>query len=111
MAVTACGAPQTTLITPNSQTLATSLENVNNQIMIGFSTAGTTYWTVMLSTSVVSVVLSSKRGNAVVTFQPGLTAYLVANGSAGMNIFLTGDVIDDGTTYSMTGTFLGTFTC
>jgi hypothetical protein len=108
---TGCGAPQTTLVTPDSQTVATSLNNPNNQITIVFRTGNVTYWTVMLSTSVVNVVLSSNRGNAVVTFQQGLTVHLTANGSAGFNIFLSGNIVDDGTTYSLTGTYLGTFMC
>jgi hypothetical protein len=111
IAVFGCGAAQSTLITPNSQALVTSLQNANNQILIAFSTGGVTYWTVMLSTSVVSVALSSNRGNAIVTFQAGLKVYLVANGAAGFNIFLSGEVIDDGTTYKLTGTYLGTFKC
>jgi hypothetical protein len=106
-----CGAAQTTSLTPDSQSLTTSLSNANNQIKIAFSTGGVVYWTVMLSTSAVDVALSSNRGNAVVTFQKGLNAHLTANGSAGFNIFLSGNIVDDGTTYSLVGTYLGTFLC
>lgn len=110
-ASSSCGAAQTTMITPNSQTVAVSLSNPNNAIMIVFRTGNVTYWTVMLSTSVIDVVLSSNRGNAVVTFRKGLALHLTANGSVGFNVFMSGDIVDDQTKYSITGAYLGTFTC
>ncbi|MBB4952055.1 hypothetical protein H4S14_000097 [Agrobacterium vitis] len=106
-----CGATQTTQITPNSFTVASSLNNANNALTIAFQTGNVTYWTAQLSTANVNVMLSANRGNAVVTFRRGLSLQLIANGSAGFNIFLTGVVSDDGTEYSLTGAFLGTFYC
>jgi hypothetical protein len=107
----ACGEPQTTLLTPDSDALATSLGNPNNGITIVFRTRGTAYWTTLLSSSNVNVALSNNRGNAIVTFQKGLTVYMTANGAAGFNLFLSGTIVDDGTSYAITGLFLGNFTC
>lgn len=106
-----CGAPQTTVLTPNSDALASSLGNPNNALTIAFRVRGVTYWTVLLSSADVDVALSNNRGNAVVTFHNGLAVHLTANGAAGFNLFANGTIVDDGTSYVLTGVFLGTFSC
>lgn len=106
-----CGAPQTTVLTPNSDALAASLGNPNNAMTIAFRVRGVTYWTVLLSSADIDVALSNNRGNAVVTFHQGLAVHLTANGAAGFNLFASGTIVDDATSYALTGAFLGTFSC
>jgi|TARA_R110000751_G_scaffold35861_10_gene88076 hypothetical protein len=106
-----CGEAQTTSITPNSETVTTSQNSINNTIVVAFKTGNATYWTAMLSTAGIDVSLSDNRGNAVVTFQKGLSIHMTANGSAGFTIFLSGKITDDSTEYSLTGAVLGTFLC
>lgn len=108
----ACGDPQIMRITPNSQTLSSSLANPNNAIEVAFSTGNVPYWTSMVSTANVTVTLGTSRGNAVVTFQQGLTVTLSPRGgSNGFDLFLSGTITDDSTIYTLTGAYLGTFAC
>lgn len=107
-----CGEPQTMQITPNSHTLSSSLSNPNNAIQIAFLTGEATYWTAMVSTANLTVSLANNRGNAVVTFQQGLTIASSPKGEGkGFDLFLTGTIIDDTTVYTLTGAYLGAFRC
>lgn len=112
MTAASCGDPQPMQITPNSQTMSSSLANANNAMQISFRTADTSYWTAMVSDANTGVSLGTDRGNAVVTFQKGLTVLLSPRGgSDGFDLFLTGTIVDDSTVYTLTGAFLGHFNC
>ena len=106
-----CGEAQTTILTPNSNAQTSTLHDVNNDIMTSLQTGGTTYWTALLSNSNTEVSLPNNRGDAVVTFQQGLTVKLVAEGSTGTQIFLNGKIIDDLTEYNIVGKLIGVFKC
>ena len=106
-----CGEPQTTVLTPDSDAVASSIGNPNDALTIALRIRGITHWTALLSTADVDIALPADQGNAIVTFKTGLGLHLTANGAAGFNVFLTGTIIDDGVTYNLKGAFLGNFSC
>jgi hypothetical protein len=106
-----CGQPQTTILTPNSDALVSSVGNANDALTIALRIRGVTHWTGLLSTANVDVAVPADQGNAIVTYQVGLGLHLTANGAAGFNVFLTGGIIDNGVTYNLKGAYLGNFTC
>jgi hypothetical protein len=104
-------ATQSTLLSPNSISLTSSVQSINNDHWVILQTGGVTYWTALLSNSNVDVILPNDRGNAVVTFRQGLIARLSANGSGGLQIFLSGKITDDLTEYNIVGKLIGSFQC
>src|SRR5207253_7122992 len=67
--------PQLTQLTPNSNSSAVGLGDVNNSTLLQFMTPPNkiSYWSAMTSDALRPVVLSADIGNAVVTFKQGLT--------------------------------------
>jgi hypothetical protein len=110
-AAKSCGQPQTTVLTPNSDALVSSVGNANDALTIALRIRGITHWTALLSTANVDIASPADQGNAIVTFKTGLGLHLTANGAAGFNVFLTGTIIDDGVTYDLKGAYLGNFIC
>ncbi|HEX3990773.1 MAG TPA: hypothetical protein VHX39_06345 [Acetobacteraceae bacterium] len=110
-AAKSCGQPQTTVLTPDSDALVSSVGNANDALTIALRIRGITHWTALLSTANVDIASPADQGNAVVTFKAGLGLHLTANGAAGFNVFLTGTIIDDGVTYDLKGAYLGNFSC
>lgn len=110
-ATKSCGQPQTTVLTPNSDALVSSLGNANDALSVALRIRGITHWTGLLSTADVDVTVPADQGNAIVTFQLGLGLHLTANGAAGFNVFLTGTIFDGGVTYNLKGAYLGNFSC
>jgi hypothetical protein len=72
--------------------------------------ADTTYWSPTVTTSFTTVVNSADKGNNVVTFTKGLTVQLSPQGGGSYNLFLTGNITDNGDTYPVTGLPIGSYT-
>jgi hypothetical protein len=106
-----CGQPQTTVLTPDSDALVSSVGNANDALTIALRIRGIAHWTALLSTADVDITSPADQGNAIVTFKMGLGLHLTANGAAGFNVFLTGAIIDGGVTYDLKGAYLGNFSC
>ena len=97
---------QTTALTPNSNCSGSGAGDTNNTTTIQFMAPGNglVWWTAVVSAATKSASLVADTGNAVVTFKTGLTITYVASGTGGVyNVFLTGNIVDNGTNYSFTG--------
>ena len=97
---------QTTALTPNSNCAASGAGDTNNTTTVQFMAPGNglVWWTAVVSAATKSASLVADTGNAVVTFKTGLTITYVAAGTGGQyNVFLTGNIVDNGTNYNFTG--------
>jgi hypothetical protein len=97
---------QTTALTPNSNCAASGAGDTNNTTTVQFMAPGNglVWWTAVVSAATKSAFLVADTGNAVVTFKSGLTITYVASGTGGAyNVFLSGNIVDNGTGYSFTG--------
>lgn len=100
---------QTTALTPNSNCAASGAGDTNNTTTVQFMAPGNglVWWTAVVSAATKSASLTADTGNAVVTFKTGLTVTYVAAGTGGVyNVFLTGNIVDNGTNYSFTGSVI-----
>jgi hypothetical protein len=97
---------QTTALTPNSNCTAVGSGDTNNSTTIQFYSPqnGVVWWTAVVSNALKTAVLAGDIGNAVVTFKQGLTLTYAATGTAGAyNVFLSGNIVDNGSLYTMAG--------
>jgi hypothetical protein len=97
---------QTTALTPNSNCTAVGSGDVNNSTTIQFYSPQNIFvwWTAVVSNAIKSAVLAADIGNAVVTFKQGLTLTYVAGGTSGAyNVFLSGNIVDNGSLYTFAG--------
>jgi hypothetical protein len=96
---------QLTQLTPNSNSSAVGLGDINNAILAQFlsppspSPNAIPWWTAMTSDALRPVVLSADIGNAVVTFKQGLTMSYLPAGGTSYYALLAGNIVDSGTVY------------
>lgn len=112
------GQTVTTVLTPNSTSVANPLNDDSQTVMINFNVRSVTYWATLVSSSILKVMLAADRGCSVVTFKgrsldppmDGLTVSFSALGLGKYMVLLDGQIIDDGTVYNISGKPLGIFT-
>lgn len=102
--------PQSTILTPNSNSATTSMQTINKDTLIALQTNDVTYWTALLSTANKTVSLSGNQGNAVVTFMEGITLNYIVTGDQ-YQVMLSGLIVDNDTQYNITGKLIAIFTC
>jgi hypothetical protein len=102
--------PQSTILTPNSNSVTTSMQTINKDTLIALQTNGVTYWTALLSTANMVVSLSDDQGNAAMTFQQGITLNYMVTGDQ-YQVMLSGPILDNDTQYKITGKLIAIFTC
>ncbi|HEX8457913.1 MAG TPA: hypothetical protein VF656_11500 [Pyrinomonadaceae bacterium] len=103
---TATSNSQTTPLTPNSNCTAVGSGDTNNSTTVQFYSPqnGIVWWTAAVSSALKTAVLSGDIGNAVVTFKQGLTVTYAATGTGGAyNVFLSGNIVDNGSLYTFAG--------
>ncbi|MBK9941477.1 MAG: hypothetical protein U0Z44_20015 [Kouleothrix sp.] len=104
------GQSTNTPLTPNSNALANASGDKTDDTQLAFVYNNTiTYWSPSLSSSNTTAVNDRDRGNAVVTFKKGLTVEYLPQAGGSYLVTVTGDIVDSGSTYTVTGKSLGTF--
>ncbi|MEM7481911.1 MAG: hypothetical protein AAF481_12120 [Acidobacteriota bacterium] len=98
-----------TPLTPDSSSECRATGDVNDDTWVYFRAGKTIYWTVLLSSANTQVVNSKDRGNEVVTFKKGLTTDFLSQAGGAYSITATGEIVDDYTSYQITGKQLGSF--
>lgn len=107
--VAPCRAPQGMALTANSDAIATASNDLNDNTTVALRANGTAYWTVLLSTGNILLRLDANRGDAIVTFQQGLTLRFQALGPQQYQILIDGPILDGGTQYTLTGKVVAVF--
>lgn len=105
-ALSATSANQVTQLTPNSNCIASGTGDPNNTTNVAFDSPQNafTWWTGTVSSSLKTATLGADMGNAIVTFKKGMTLTYQASGTSGVyNVFMNGDIVDNGNVYSFTG--------
>jgi hypothetical protein len=104
------GQTVTTILTPNSTSIATPLPNdLSQTTLVKFDVQSVSYWTTLVSNSTLQATLLANKGNSLVTFMKGLTVSFNAQGGGTYVVLLDGEIIDDETSYPMVGKPLGIF--
>jgi hypothetical protein len=99
-----------TPLTPNSNCIATATFDNGNLTQLSFQTGGLGYWSPSVSANFTSAALAADTGNDNVTFKEGLTVKYIAQTASTYMITLSGNILDSGTNYPISGLSLGTFT-
>jgi hypothetical protein len=96
---------QTTQLTPNSNCVAVGSGDSNNSTAVQFFAPpnGIAWWSTSVGAANTSAQLGADQGNAVVTFQKGLTVTYRPLGGGGYNVTLSGNITDGSTVYTYTG--------
>lgn len=105
-ALSATSANQVTQLTPNSNCIASGTGDANNTTNVAFDSPQNvfTWWTGTVSSSLKTATLGADMGNAIVTFQKGMTLTYQASGTSGAyNVFMNGNILDNGNLYTFTG--------
>jgi hypothetical protein len=99
----------TTQLTPNSQSVVT-MTNTTATVQFQIEPADMAYWSPTVTTSFVTVINSSNKGNNVVTFNEGLTVTLSPQSNGSYSVLLSGNITDSGDTYPIVGAPIGNYT-
>ena len=102
-------AATTTQLTPNSQSVVT-MNATNAQVSFQVLPTDVSYWAPQVSSSFTTATLGKNVGNAVVTFNSGLTVTLSAQAGGGYVVLVSGQITDSDTVYTLTGTAIGQYT-
>ncbi|PWC81952.1 hypothetical protein [Azospirillum sp. TSO5] len=102
-------AATTTQLTPNSQSVVT-MNATNAQVSFQVLPTDVSYWAPQVSSSFTTASLGKNVGNAVVTFNSGLTVTLSAQAGGGYVVLVSGQITDGDTVYTLTGTVIGQYT-
>ncbi|HWS53783.1 MAG TPA: hypothetical protein VN228_06645 [Pyrinomonadaceae bacterium] len=96
------GNTQTTALTPNSNCTAVGSGDSNDTTAIAFMSPqnGFAYWSPSVAITAPKAVNATDKGNAIVTFTKGLTVTLQQSSGGVYSVFVSGDIIDNGTLYS-----------
>jgi hypothetical protein len=100
----------TTPLTHNSNSVAIASFKDGNTTSIQFQTNGVSYWNPTVSANLVQSTLGSDQGNSQVTFKKGLTVKYLPKSSTSYSVTVTGQIVDNGTSYNLSGLNIGTFT-
>lgn len=103
------GQSATTPLTPNSQAVTSTTGDPSQDTTVKFETQRVPYWTALVSNGNTQVVLEKDVGSSVVTFKRGLTVQFLAQSQGQYIVTATGEIADGGSTYQLTGKFLGCF--
>lgn len=104
------GQSTNTPLTPNSNALASASGDQTDDTQLAFMYNNVVaYWSPALSSSNTSVTNDRDRGNGVVTFKKGLMVEYLSQAGGMYTVVVTGDIVDSGSTYSLTGKSLGSF--
>ena len=100
-----------TPLTPNSNATCSASGDTNDTTQISFLYNNiTAYWSPSVSSGNAETTLVGDRGNDVVTFKDGLKVnYLAQKAGSSYTITVTGNIVDSGSLYKLTGKSLGTF--
>lgn len=99
-----------THLTPNTNAICSPTGDANNTTNIAFYYNNSIqYWSASVGIANTTATLASDRGNAVVTFEKGLTVTYTALSDGMYQISVSGTIIDSGSLYTLNGTTLGTF--
>ncbi|MEM7481910.1 MAG: hypothetical protein AAF481_12115 [Acidobacteriota bacterium] len=99
-----------TILTPNSDSVATASGDVNDTTQLQFQYNNSiTYWAPSVTSSSGPAELGADVGNSVVTFMKGLTVTYNALSGGMYNVLCSGKIKDGNTIYNLTGKSLGTF--
>ena len=99
-----------TPLTPNSKSVATATFQNGNMTVLQFQAGGVAYWSPSVSVNFTRVSLPSDVGNATVTFKAGLSVQYVPQTASSYMVTVTGQIVDSGTVYPLSGMVVGVFT-
>lgn len=75
-----------------------------------FNIIYTPYWSTKVTVSTTSAVNTRDMGNGIATFKTGLTVNLKKTSTGGYNLSVSGNIIDNGETYTFTNFPIGSYT-